>query len=75
MASPAQLERLSTALDADTRARCQLEAVGFTPAAISDAIRAGNVLYDTCVDAGMPLDVADDREWAAVRVTKWLCAA
>jgi len=74
MASPAQLERLSTALDADTRAGLAMDR-NQTFENVTAGIRAQNVLFDTCIDAGMSLETIDFRTWAAVRVARWLRAA
>ena len=68
------LEHLSTALDADTRARIALSS-GLTFDNVTAAIRAENVLLDFCVKAGMSYDETDSREWASSRVAKWMCAA
>lgn len=70
-ATEAQLEALSTALDAYNRA--DLSDDGSFDAA-NDCIRAQNRLIDACVDCGMPVD-GDEFNWAAQRVAHWLLSA
>ena len=69
------LEHLSTALDADTRARIALTSQGMTAENILGVIRAENVLLDVAIGCGMPFSTLSARDWAAERVAKWLCEA
>lgn len=68
-----QLETLSTALDAYTRASVAA-AQNLTLETANAAIRAQSVLLDTCISLGMP-PIADETEWAAKRITSWLVSA
>ena len=72
MTTAAQLETLSTALDAFNRA--ELADDGST-VSVRALIRATNVLLDACIDCGMAHDFADHVGWAARRVARWLCEA
>lgn len=72
MTTQAQLETLSTALDAFLRAELADDGSLVTVRAV---IRTTNVLLDACVDCGMAHDFADHTGWAAERVTRWLLAA
>lgn len=72
MNTAAQLETLSTALDASLRAEAADDG---SLAAVRLVIRTTNVLLDACIDCGMPHDFADHTAWAAARVTRWLLAA
>jgi len=71
------LDHLATALNGYVVARAAT--LGVTDldarfAAENRCIRASNILLDTCLDAGMSLDVADAAEWAAVRVAEMMGA-
>lgn len=74
MNTPAQLETLSTALDAFLRAEAA-DSCGDSLNHVRAVIRTTNVLLDACIDCGMPHDFADHTAWAAERVTRWLLAA
>lgn len=69
--SEANLERLSSALDAYNRAD-----VGYadTPESAKALIRAQNILIDRCVGCGMPAD-GNEFAFAAETVTHWLTTA
>lgn len=67
----AQMERLSTALDAYNRADL---ADDESISAARACIRAQNVLIDRCVECGMATD-GDEFEFAARMVTRWLVEA
>lgn len=68
----AQMERLSTALDAYNRADLAYDDGSSEAAKV--CIRAQNVLLDTCVECGMPTD-GDEFAFAARMVTRWLVEA
>jgi hypothetical protein len=74
MTNQAQMEALSTAFDAHTRAR-----IAATTRPSRDTFkaehRAINALEDACVDAGMRRGFSDMEGWAACRLAKWWEAA
>lgn len=67
MATEAALEILNSAYDAFLRCGDFM-----TCADPRGHIRASNILFDACLDAGMPYDEADHTAWAGERVTAWL---
>jgi hypothetical protein len=72
--SVAKLERLSTALDAYTRA--SVAAVQSPSLETFRALpRAENALEDAAVECGMDRQHGDLTGWAARAVTRFLCAA
>lgn len=72
MTTEAHLEVLSTAFDAHGRATRKVEGGDLSMDAVRAEIRAINVLFDACMDAGMSFEVSDHVGWAAERITKWL---
>ena len=70
----ANLEKLSTSLDAYNRADVQQRLAPDCIVTANASIRAYNVLLDLCLSLGM--DHADEPDlWAAGRVGRWLRAA
>lgn len=72
MTTEARLEALSTAFDAHGWATRKVEGGDLSVDAIRAEIRAINVLFDACIDAGMSFEVSDHAGWAAERITNWL---
>lgn len=74
MATEAQMEVLSGALDSALRAEATVKAGDLSSEAVRREIHTTNVLLDACIEAGMSHDEADHVGWAAVRVGQWLTA-
>jgi hypothetical protein len=70
----ANLEKLSTSLDAHNRANVQQRLAPDCIVTANASIRAFNVLLDLCLSLGMDHDDEPDL-WAAGRVGRWLRAA